>query len=116
MKKVLSIVLVFISLGINVVKAQETADYKVSVFYEFGWYWCSLVNKSNITILSYANKNEYHKSGKPIFILQGNIGAPDKRNLSLGDGNPNAGLVRFKVIYSDPTKKDFVPLPGTIWY
>ncbi len=66
--------------------------------------------------MSYANKNEYHKSGKPIFILQGNIGAPDKRNLSLGDGNPNTGLVTFKVIYSDPTKKDFVPLPGTIWY
>ncbi len=117
MKKFLLIVLVFISLGINEVQAQETADYKVSVFYEYGWYYCTLVNNSNITILSYANKNESHKSGKPIYILQGTIGAPDKINISLDEGgDPNGGVVTFKTIYSDPTKKDFIPEPGTIWY
>ena len=109
-------IFVFISFGINEVQAQETADYKVSVFYEYGWYYCTLVNNSNITILCYANKNEYHKSGKPIYILQGTIGTPDKRNISLGEGNPNAGVVTFKAIYSDPIKKNFIPTHGTIWY
>ena len=116
MKKFFSIIIVFISMGINKIHAQEAADYKVSVFYDFGWYYCTVINNSNITILSYANKNEYHKSGKPIYILQGTIGAPDKRNISLGEGDSNAGVVTFKVIYSDPTKKDFIPAPGTIWY
>ena len=116
MKKIFLMILVFMSLGINEVQAQETADYKVSVFHEFGWYYCTLVNNTNITILSYANKNEYHKSGKPLYILQGTIGLPDKQNISLGAGDPKAGVVKFKVIYSDPTKKDFIPTPGTIWY
>jgi hypothetical protein len=117
MKKYFLIILVFMSLGINEVQAQETADYKVSVFHDFGWYYCTLVNNSNITILCYANKNEYHKSGKPLYILQGTIGIPDKRNISLGEGDPKAGVVKFKVIYSDPTKKGFIPSPGSsIWY
>ena len=113
----LLIILVFVFISINKIHAQETSDYKVNVFYdEYGWYFCSLVNNSNITILSYANKNEFHKSGKPIYILQGTIGAPDNRNISLGEGDSNSGVVTFKVIFSDPTKKDFIPLPGTIWY
>ncbi len=116
MKKFILIIFVFISFGVNEVQAQETADYKVSVFYEYGWYYCTLVNNSDITILCYANKNEYHKSGKPIYILQGTIGTPDKRNISLGEGDPNAGVVTFKAIYSDPIKKNFIPTPGTIWY
>lgn len=116
MKKYLMIVLVLLSQSIIEVHAQEAADYKVSVFYEFGWYYCTLVNNSNITILSYANKNEYHKSGKPLYILQGTIGLPDKRNIKLGEGDSKAGVVKFKVVYFDPTKKDFIPMPGTIWY
>jgi hypothetical protein len=108
MKKTLLIILVFISLGINKIYAQETPDYKVKVSYdEYGWHFCSLVNNSNITILCYANKNEYHKSGKPIYILQGTIGAPDNRNIILGEGDSNAGAVTFKVIFSDSKKKRF---------
>jgi hypothetical protein len=66
--------------------------------------------------LCYANKNDYHKSGKPIYILQGTIGSPDKRNISLGEGETNAGVVPFKAIYYDQTQKGFTPMPGTIWY
>lgn len=116
MKKILFIILVFTLLDSISVQAQETPDYKVSVFYDYGWYYCTLVNNSNITILCYANKNEYYKSGKPIYILQGTIGAPDKQNMMLGEGDPNAGVVTFKAIYSDPTKTDFIPMAGTIWY
>jgi hypothetical protein len=94
----------------------ESSDYKVSVFYDFGWLHCAIVNKSNITLLCYANKNEYHKSGRPLFVLQGTIGAPDRRPRG-GEEDPTACRVSFKVLYSDPTKKSFTPKPGYgIWY
>lgn len=112
MKKLIIIILVFISFFTNEVQAQEKADYNVSVFYEYGWYYCTLVNNSNITILC----KRLPKKGKPIYILQGTIGTPDKRNISLGDGGPNAGVVTFKVIYYDQTQKGFTPMPDTIWY
>ena len=97
--------------------AQSAPDYDVNIFYDdYGWFYCSLVHKSNITLLCYANQNDYHKSGKPIYILQGTIGAPNRRNMMLGDGDPAAGLVSFKVIYTDPSKKSFLPRSGSIWY
>ncbi|MDR0832665.1 MAG: hypothetical protein LBN93_00505 [Candidatus Symbiothrix sp.] len=94
-----------------------SGDYKVSIFGESGWYFYTIVNESNITMLCYANQNEYHKSGKPIYILQGTINAPDKKNLMLDDeADPNAGAVRFKTIYSDSNKEDMVPCAECIWY
>ncbi len=36
--------------------------------------------------------------------------------MDLGEGDPNSGVVVFKTLYADPLKKDFTPLPGTIWY
>lgn len=116
MKNSKKIFLILFVLLIQNVKAQNDLEYKTSHFYEYGWYYISIVNKKNITILCYANKNEYHKSGKPIYILQGTIEKPDKRNLDLGDGDPNAGLVQFKILYSDPLKKNFILYPGSIWY
>lgn len=65
MKKLILIILVFISFFTNEVQAQEKADYNVSVFYEYGWYYCTLVNNSNITILCYSNKNDYQKKVNP---------------------------------------------------
>lgn len=100
----------------NANNSHAESDYKVSAFNDYGWFQCAIVNNSNITLLLYANKNEYHKSGKPIYILQGTVGAPDKRNLQLGEGDPEAGVVNFKTIYVDPTKKDFIPCEGCIWY
>jgi hypothetical protein len=114
--KYILILVILLTIGFTQAHAQEKSDYKVSVFYEWGWYYCALINNSNITLLCYANQNEYHKSGNPIYIIQGKIGAPDKRNTTLGDGDPTAGVVTFKALYTDPLKKDPLPYPGTIWY
>lgn len=54
------------TIGIAQAQTKEKCDYKVSVFYEYGWYYSSIVNGTNITLIHYANQNEYHKSGKPI--------------------------------------------------
>jgi hypothetical protein len=114
MRKSILAALIFLSL--SDLFGQSSSDYKISEFSEFGWYYCSIVNKSNMTLILYANKNEYHKSGNPIYILQGTIGLPDKYNTKIGDGDPQAGVFKFKVLYSDPSKKDFIPTQGTIWY
>jgi hypothetical protein len=96
----------------DLLKTQNLSDYKVSEFYdEYGWYFCSLVSNSNITLLCYANKNQYHKSGKPQYILQGTIGAPNQENAH-GDGDPTAGAVNFKTIYFEKGYEEI----GPIWY
>ena len=95
-----------------------TSIYKVSIFEEdYGLYFCTLVNNSNITIISYSNNKEIHYIGTPLYILQGTIGAPDKKNLGYPcPGDPNAGVVTFQVIYSDPALRTTIPESGNIWY
>lgn len=115
MKKNFLIVFLFFAVNTSFAQSEEL-EYKTSHFYEYGWYYISIVQKTNITLMCYANKNEYHQSGQPLYILQGNIAKPDKRNVDLGEGDPNAGVVVFKTLYADALKKNFIPLPGTIWY
>jgi hypothetical protein len=116
MKKILGILFFMLFTLNSNGQTQNDVDYKVSHFCEYGWFYTSIVHKAKITLLCYANKNEYHQSGQPIYILQGTITKPDKRNVDLGEGDPNAGVVVFKTLYADALKKDFIPLPGTIWY
>jgi hypothetical protein len=95
-----------------------SSNYKGSIFDEdSGMYFCTLVNNSNITIICYSNNKEIHQIGTPLYILQGIIGVPDKKNLVYPvPGDPNAGVVTFQVIYSDPALRIVVPESGYIWY
>ena len=51
MKNSKKIFLILFVLLIQNVKAQNDLEYKTSNFYEYGWYYISIVNKKNITML-----------------------------------------------------------------
>ena len=62
------------------------SDYQVKEFVDSnGWVFYAIINQNKITLMQYPNKNEYHTSGSPYVIVQGEIGKPDKENLKLGD-------------------------------
>lgn len=115
-KNFILISVMFVMLGIVNAQSPKKSAYKISTFGEFGWITICITSGSNITIMSYANQNEYHKTGIPIYILQGTICAPDKSNIEYGDGNPSAGPVKFTCLWVATGMKDLIPNIGTIWY
>lgn len=116
MKNFILISLMFVTLGFACSPSPKKIDYKISTFGESGWITICITSGNNITIMSYANQNDYYKSGNPFYILQGTIGVPDKKNIEFGDGNPTAGPVQFKCLWVDPGNEDSVPNIGTVWY
>jgi hypothetical protein len=109
--------IIFFFATLNAQNTSGKCDYQVKQFVDFGWvYYC--VNSGNdITITCYANQNKYHKSGAPIYILQGTIGKPDKQNTQLDDNaDPSAGVVAFTTLWVAKGKKDQIPFKGSIWY
>ena len=115
-KNILSFVFVVICTISASAQSPEKFDYKVSEFYDgYGWMHISIVDYPNITILCYANQNEYHASGRPFYVLQGTIEEPDGVNVEMNmDADPEAGVVDFDVIYLDPDKENMVSY--AIWY
>lgn len=104
----------------SIVKAQNNSgtDYKVSQFDSYdGWVTICITSGNNITILGYANQNQYHRSGIPYYIIQGTILAPNGNNKGVnGYGDPNAGVVKFNSINITPGKEGFQPYEGNLWY
>lgn len=96
---------------------RTTSDYKVSQFGpNWGWVEYCIRKGNEVTILSYANQNDFHKGGTPVYILQGTIGKPDGENVELGeDADPTAGRVTYKAIWVAPGKEDLLT-EGGIWY
>ena len=101
---------------LNIIKFNKESEYKVQRFggNGSGWLTIAITNNKNITILTYANENEYHNSGIPFYILQGLIGEPIGAN---GETiNPNNALVNFNVLWIQPGKDDHLPEKNTIYY
>lgn len=116
MRNFILIPIMLLTLGIVNAQNHKKDEYKISKFGDDGWITICITSGKSITIMLYANQNEYHKNGSPMYILQGTIGFPDKKNLEFGKGNPTAGPVKFTCLWVAPGKKDLVPNIGTIWY
>jgi len=110
MKKILftlALLISFSSFG------QTKSGYKINTFKgEWGgWLTVTITHKQNITIMLYADENEYHASGTPLYILDGKIGST-----GIKGENPNLVKVDFNVLWSQSGKSDLLPCKNCIYY
>ena len=92
---------------------QTKSGYKINTFKgEWGgWLTVTITHKQNITIMLYADENEYNASGTPLYILDGKIGST-----GIKGENPNLVKVDFNVLWSQSGKSDLLPCNNCIYY
>ena len=92
---------------------QIKSGYKINTFKgEWGgWLTVTITHKQNITIMLYADENEYNASGTPLYILDGKIGST-----GIKGENPNLVKVDFNVLWSQSGKSDLLPCKNCIYY
>ena len=92
---------------------QTKSGYKINTFKgEWGgWLTVTITHKQNITIMLYADENEYNASGTPLYILDGKIGST-----GIKGENPNLVKVDFNVLWSQSGKSDLLPCKNCIYY
>lgn len=92
---------------------QIKSGYKINTFKGKwgGWLTITITQEQNITIILYADENEYHASGTPVYILDGKIGTT-----GIKGANPNLVKVDFNVLWSKPGKSDLLPCKNCIYY
>ena len=99
---------------------QTKSGYKINTFKSEWGGWLtltithkpeSITHKQNITIMLYADENEYNASGTPLYILDGKIGST-----GIKGENPNLVKVDFNVLWSQSGKSDLLPCKNCIYY
>ena len=65
MRNFILIPIMLLTLGIVNAQNHKKVEYKISKFGGDGWITICITNGKSITIMLYANQNEYHKSGTP---------------------------------------------------
>ena len=92
---------------------QAKSGYKINTFKgEWGgWLTITITHKQNITIMLYADENEYNASGTPLYILDGKIGTT-----GIKGENPNLAKVDFNILWSQSGKSDYLPCKNCIYY
>ena len=92
---------------------QAKSGYKINTFKGKwgGWLTITITHKQNITIMLYADENEYNASGTPLYILDGKIGTT-----GIKIENPNLAKVDFNILWSQSGKSDYLPCKNCIYY
>ncbi len=89
---------------------QTKSGYKINTFKGKwgGWLTITITHKQNITIMLYADENEYNASGTPLYILDGKFSTT-----VYGDKYVK---VDFNVLWSQSGKSDLLPCKNCIYY